>query len=357
MRVEELDFDLPAERIARFPLPDRDQARLMQVSCAEERRDHRTFAELPTLLQDGDLLVLNDTSVVAARLCLRKVSGGLVEGLWLESLDGARARCMLSGSRLRAGVELGFEDQPQDCAPLLRLVERENRGRWVVESLSGEEWRVILARHGATPLPPYIRSLRREAGQAEDSAADRQRYQTVWADQPGSVAAPTASLHFCAETLAELHARGVRTTYLTLHVGLGTFLPVSCERVEDHPIHAERFAISAAACAELVAARRRGGRIVAAGTTVCRVLESLPQQPSPCAAETGLYLLPGHRFRWTDGLLTNFHTPRSTLLALVAAFAAHAGSSGLPFVHACYRAAIERNYRFYSYGDASLWLP
>lgn len=354
MRLDELDFELPPERIARHPPAVRDAARLMRVRCGSGDREHLSFRNLPELLQPGDLLVLNDTHVEPARMVLRKRTGGTVEGLWLEALDGSTARCMLSGGRLRPGVEvqLGSDD-----GPWLRLLEREQRGCWKITKQDSADWLSLLDLYGSTPLPPYIRNLRREAGQAEDSAEDRIRYQSLWAAAPGSVAAPTASLHFTPEVLSALRDRGVEWTHLTLHVGLGTFLPVEVDDVADHPIHTERYALSAATAAALRSCRDRGGRVVAIGSTVCRVLESLPDAPVASSGETDLFLLPGYRFRWTDVLLTNFHTPRSTLLAMVAAFAEHAGGPGLELVKDCYREAISKEYRFYSYGDASIWMP
>lgn len=375
MQLNELDFELPEHLIARRPADQRDQSRLLVHQCGQDLSHHAQFSQLGQWLREGDLLVLNDSRVVPARLVCRKPTGGAVEGLWLQTNADGLAVCMLSGGRLRPGVELfvGVDvEAGSDLAsgigrgaslpaePQLRLHSKIGGGRWLIENISSEPWPQLLENHGSTPLPPYIRRLRRELGEAEDSAEDRRRYQTIWAQQPGSVAAPTASLHFSAELLDELQQMGVRTTQITLHVGAGTFLPVETEQVEDHTMHAESYVLSQQAAAELAAAKAEGRRVIAVGTTACRLLESLPEEPVASGGETDVFLLPGHKFRWVNALLTNFHTPKSTLLGLVAAFVQHAGNcgeQGLARVQQVYRQAIEREYRFYSYGDSSLWLP
>lgn len=350
MRTDELDFPLPERLIALHPPEQRAAARLLVVRCRSGAWEHRRFAELPELLDPGDLLMFNDTRVVPARLVAHKPSGGRVEGLWLEDRGGGVALCLLNGGRLRPGTELLLRSGEYR----LRLLHKVGPGRWLVEDGNGLGWLRILSAAGATPLPPYILSRRRAAADAEDSAADRARYQTIWARAAGAVAAPTASLHFDALVLEGLRTRGIATAYLTLHIGAGTFQPVEAERVEDHAMHAERFEVPPAALAAL---QQRRGRVVAAGTTVCRALEHWAGS-GEAAGETRLFLTPGHRFRAVEALLTNFHTPRSTLLALVAAFAQHAGAAdGLGLVKAAYAAAVAAEYRFFSYGDASLWLP
>lgn len=351
MELSALDFPLPEELIARHPPQERRDARLLVVQ--EGVRSHRRFADLPSYLRPGDLLVLNDTRVLPARLRLQKETGGRVEGLYLHDLADGQARCLLSGGRLRPGVCLrGLE---QAAGPMLRLMEKHERGEWTLALEGAADWVSALKQIGSTPLPPYIRRLREEVAEETDSAEDRARYQTVWAQAEGSVAAPTASLHFDQELLHSLEQQGVALNYLTLHVGRGTFLPVEVERVEDHPMHAERFEVSPALADALKQARAEGRRILAAGTTVCRALEAWA-----CGdrGETELMILPGHRFQVVDGLLTNFHTPRSTLLALVAGLAQHQGAAdGLALVKQVYAEAVEQRYRFFSYGDASLWLP
>jgi S-adenosylmethionine:tRNA ribosyltransferase-isomerase len=364
MRLSHLDFELPEELIARRPLQQRDQSRLLIHHCQAEETHHRQFSDVLDYFRDGDLLVLNNSQVVPARMLCRKPTGGAVEGLWLNARADGTAECMLSGGRLRAGVELQFAEEKNGKVrllgngPQMRLQEKLTAGRWVIENSTDLDWHSLLTQMGHTPLPPYIRRLRRDVGEAEDSEEDRRRYQTVWAEQPGSVAAPTASLHFTAGLIQALENKGVKFTHITLHVGAGTFLPVETEQVESHQMHAEKFSLSAQAAADLCAARKEGRRIVAVGTTACRLLESLPAQPSESMGETDLFILPGHEFRWTDALITNFHTPKSTLLALVAAFVGQnvGPNIGLERVHGVYRQAIEEKYRFYSYGDASLWL-
>jgi len=330
----------------------------MAVDCGSGELDHRHFRDLPALLLAGDLLVLNDTKVVPARIVARKESGGRVEGLWLEEREEGQALLMLSGGRLRPGVRLLLEQG----GGRVRLLEQKTSGRWLAEVENGSPWLDLLIRAGHTPLPPYILRGRRQAGEETDSGEDRSRYQTIWARKAGSVAAPTASLHFDEAVLAALRERGVRTAWITLHVGEGTFLPVTAETLEEHPMHAEAFRVPAETLAALHGARARGGRVVAAGTTVCRVLEHLARtgngpdaEPSgeDVAGETRLFLKPGATFFWTDALLTNFHLPRSTLLALVAAFAAdHGAPDGLARIKGAYAEAVARDYRFFSYGDA-----
>ncbi|RMH02719.1 MAG: tRNA preQ1(34) S-adenosylmethionine ribosyltransferase-isomerase QueA [Planctomycetota bacterium] len=351
MRTEDLDFPLPEELIALHPPAERTASRLMAVDCAAGEWRHLGFRDLPALLRPGDLLVLNDTRVVPARIVARKPTGGRVEGLWLGERPDGRGLFLLSGSRLRPGTEL----HTANGGYRLRLTERVAPGRWLLEDESGRGWLRLLAEAGATPLPPYIRSRRERAGEPDDSPEDRARYQTVFAARDGAVAAPTAGLHFDQELLVGLRAAGVATATLTLHVGEGTFLPVTTERLEDHPMHAERYEVPAAARESIERTRAAGGRIVAAGTTVCRALESFARD-GRAAGATELFLRPGSRFLLTDALLTNFHTPRSTLLALVAAFAEQRGApDGLALVKRAYAAAVARRYRFYSYGDASFW--
>lgn len=364
MRSEELDFPLPEELVARHPAQARGDARLLVVQGPEAAPRHEDFRALPGLLAPGDLLVLNDTRVLRARLLLRKSTGGAVEGLFLRELGEGDARCMLSGGRLRPGVELGFaaDTAAAEAAdygengmdPALRLEERLGGGVWRVHALGGD-WSALLGRHGAVPLPPYVRRLRTEDGESEEAAEDAGRYQTVWAEHGGSVAAPTASLHFDEELLAALDARGVQRASLTLHVGRGTFLPVEAEHLEEHAMHAERFTVPPQTAAAVERTRAAGGRVIAAGTTVCRALEAWARGEE---GETRLLIAPGFEFRAVDALLTNFHTPRSTLLALVAGMAqAHGAADGLARVKAVYAEAVARRYRFFSYGDSSLWLP
>ncbi len=350
MKLEELDFHLPQELIARHPARQRQDARLLVVVPGQGKWKHQKFCQLQEHFRAGDLLVFNDTRVLPARLCLKKPTGGEVEGLFLSPCNVRFAKVMLSGGRLRPGVKLLWRD-----SPVFHLVEKLERGEWIVEKLLDVPWNQLLMGIGSTPLPPYIRRLRQQAAEDLDSEEDRQRYQTIWAQEDGSVAAPTASLHFDRTMLEELQKLGVQCATLTLHVGQGTFLPVETEMVEDHIMHAEEFSIPPVLVEAIEKTQKAGGRIIAAGTTVCRALEAwaLGHRSS-----TQLMILPGFRFQVVDALLTNFHTPQSTLLALVGAMAQHLGAEhGLGFVKDVYAEAIRERYRFFSYGDASLWLP
>jgi S-adenosylmethionine:tRNA ribosyltransferase-isomerase len=320
MRSEELDYDLPAELVAQHPPPRRGDSRLLVYDRATGAVRHRTFADLPAEVRN-ELVVVNDTRVVPARLSLRRRSGAAVEVLLLERKEGAVWEALARPSRrLRAGEKL------EPCNSLLQgsvdLVEPLGEGRWRVR-LEGEP-------AGETPLPPYI----------TEPLADGERYQTVYADEAGSAAAPTAGLHFTPGLLARLDVERV-----TLHVGLDTFRPLTTEIVEEHLLHGERYEVAAAAWERIQAAER----VVAVGTTTTRVLETVARTGER-AGRTSLFITPGFAFRRVDALLTNFHLPRSTLLALVMAFA------GVEEVRELYRIAIGERYRFYSFGDAMLLL-
>ncbi len=341
MKVSDFDYPLPEERIAQEPVDPRDASRLMVVPRGPDAPlAHRTFRELDQLLQPGDLLVMNDTRVIPARLTGHKESGGKVEVLLLEpeAAGSARWKAMGQASKpLRPGARVAFEG----LAAVLEEVLGE--GFYTVRfDRDGAALEAAIARAGALPLPPYIRRA--------PGPADAERYQTVVARVPGSAAAPTAGLHFTPELLARLEARGVERAHVTLHVGAGTFLPVRSETVEGHRMHEERYEVPPATARAFAAARARGGRVVAVGTTSVRTLESafddgaLREGPG----RTSIFLTPGHRFRAVDALVTNLHLPRSTLLMLVCAF------GGTERVLAAYRTAVEERYRFFSYGDAML---
>lgn len=334
MKVEDFDFDLPDAAIARYPAAARDASKLLVLDRASDRISHHSFAELPSLLSPRDLLVVNDTRVLAARLFAKKAgSGGRVELLLIEPIDGVasslRWRAMVAASKaVRAGSSLVLED-----GALVSVVAAEGEG-FVIVSLPAPAAE-LAARYGEIPLPPYL------GRRAED--LDRTRYQTVYSKgEERSVAAPTAGLHFTPELLASLSH-----TAITLHVGPGTFLPVRVDDVEKHRMYSERFEVSASAAAAINGA---SGRVVAVGTTVTRVLESLGRPIAATSGATDLFIRPGHTFRAVDAMITNFHLPRSTLLMLVAAFA------GRDRILAAYREALARGYRFFSYGDAMLIL-
>jgi S-adenosylmethionine:tRNA ribosyltransferase-isomerase len=340
VKLSDFDYPLPEELIAQEPVSPRDASRLLVLRAAGPA-EHRAFAELARLLAPGDLLVSNDTKVIPARLVGHKGSGGRVELLLCEPLEGGtgrRWRAMGQASKpIREGAVLSFDGLSA------RVLAAEGEGFYAVElDREGAALEAALARAGRIPLPPYIR---REPGEL-----DRARYQTIWAREPGSAAAPTAGLHFTDALLARLDAHGIRRATVTLHVGPGTFLPVRGESIEQHRMHPERYEVSETTAQEIAACRARGGRLVAVGTTTVRTLESAfdGDRVVPGAGRTALFIRPGHAFRAVDALVTNFHLPRSTLLMLVCAFA------GTERVLAAYRDAVARRYRFFSYGDAML---
>lgn len=334
MRRSDFSYRLPPERIARYPTVQRSASRLLSMDAGGRLTDG-VFTDLPGLLRPGDVLVFNDTRVIPARLYGAKDSGGRVEVLVERVLDEQRILAHVRASKApRAGGRLELEGG--------RQVTVEGRdGDLFRLRLRGEPGIVPwLEAHGHMPLPPYL-------GRG-DEPEDRERYQTVYAQRPGAVAAPTAGLHFDRPLLQRLAEMGVASAHITLHVGAGTFQPVRAERIEEHRMHSEYLEVSSAACEEISAAWDRGGRVVAVGTTAVRSLETAAASGSlaPYAGETEIFITPGYRFRVVDALITNFHLPESTLLMLVCAF------GGYEAVMAAYRHAIDRGYRFYSYGDA-----
>jgi S-adenosylmethionine:tRNA ribosyltransferase-isomerase len=350
VNLSDFDFDLPASLIAQEPRP-RGRSRLLVLRRATASWDESTIDRLPDLLEPSDLLVVNDTRVFPARLLgHRDPSGGAVECLLLERLDDTHWHALVHpGQKLKPGARMVLEDPER--APGLRLraeiVERRFFGRRLVrfEAESAASLDDIVDQIGHVPLPPYI--------QRADTAADRDRYQAIYARVRGSIAAPTAGLHFDEPILASLGARGIRRTAITLHVGYGTFKPVRSDQIEEHRVDAEPYVIAPAAALEIDRARERAGRVVAVGTTTTRALESAAadgRRVTPGAGATELFIYPGHRFQVVDALLTNFHLPRSSLLMLVAAFA------GRELVLDAYRDAVARGFHFYSYGDAMLIL-
>lgn len=340
MHLDDFDFPLPRELIADHPCEPREAARLLHVPAGQGLADRR-IADLPELLRPGDLLVCNDTKVIPARLVGRRGAAVVEVTLYRDEGGGAWRAFAKGARRLRRGDHLDFaqafaatvaEKHPEGDVTLCFDVERE-------------AFRTALARHGAMPLPPYLRRAR--GGESRDRAD----YQTMFARAEGAVAAPTAGLHFTPGLIAALSRRGVGLATLTLHVGPGTFLPVKTDDPRDHKMHAEWGVLSAETADRIGAARRAGGRIVALGTTSLRLLEAAAAETGevrPFAGETRLFILPGYEFRAIDLLLTNFHLPRSTLLMLVGALA------GLDRIKAAYAHAIAHRYRFFSYGDACL---
>ena len=341
MNVDLFDFDLPPERIALRPSVPRDAARLL-VLDGEATRD-RHVTDLPAALRPGDLLVFNDTRVIPAQLEGRR--GDAAIGATLHKREGPRRwRAFIrNGRRLREGDVIDFGADVAATASA-----RGEDGSWALDFAGDEPVELLLERAGRTPLPPYI-AARRPADEQ-----DRADYQTMFADRPGAVAAPTAALHFTHPLMTALAEAGVGHVTLTLHVGAGTFLPVKAADTADHRMHAEWGRIDGATADRLTATRAAGGRVIAVGTTSLRLIESACAQDGvvrPFAGDTSIFITPGYRFRGVDGLLTNFHLPRSTLFMLVAAL------MGRERMQAAYAHAIARGYRFYSYGDASLLLP
>lgn len=334
MRRSDFHFDLPSELIAQFPLPERSASRLLCLDGASGALADRQFRELPDLLSPNDLLVFNNTRVVKARLYGKKDSGGRVEVLIERVLGPAEALAQVKASKSpKAGAEIRLADGSR-----LRVRGREE-DQFVLESLE-LPFPELMERVGHVPLPPYI--------ERADGALDESRYQTVYAREQGAVAAPTAGLHFDQDLLDRLVEKGIASAEVTLHVGAGTFQPVRAEDLDAHRMHEERLRVGPEVCAQVEAARARGGRVVAVGTTSVRSLESAAAQGplGPFEGSTRLFIRPGYRFRVVDALITNFHLPESTLIMLVAAFA------GYRETLASYRHAIGQGYRFFSYGDA-----
>jgi len=346
VKTSALQYDLPADLIAQEPVPQREQCRLMVLRREAGSIEHHRFADLPAMLEPRDLLVLNRSKVLPARFDAYRSTGGRIEALFVQEDERGQWQVLLRGrGRLRLGERLSLGRQRWR----MRLLDRLQRGLWRVQIEPADPAEAVLEQVGRMPVPPYIR----RKGDDPREPQDRLWYQTVFAQEPGSVAAPTAGLHFSEALLGRLEQKDVRPAYLTLHVGLGTFQPIEVEDLAEHQMHAERYDLPPET-AEQINARRAGeGRIVAVGTTVVRVLETCADaagQVRPGCGWTDLFIYPPYRFRAVDALITNFHLPGSTLLALVFAFA------GRDFALRAYAEAIRLRYRFYSYGDAMLIL-
>ncbi|MGD8796672.1 MAG: tRNA preQ1(34) S-adenosylmethionine ribosyltransferase-isomerase QueA [Thiohalophilus sp.] len=339
MRRQDFQFELPEELIAQFPAAQRRASRLLCLDGVSGELEDRQFADLPALLNPGDLLVLNDTRVIPARLFGQKESGGRVEVL-VERL--------LTGHELLAHVRASKSPKPGTALILSPTVRASMLGREgelfhlriTDESNPGRALLAILEELGHMPLPPYIRRT--------DESADRERYQTVFAERPGAVAAPTAGLHFDQAMLEQLVEQGIEISRITLHVGAGTFQPVRVENIQEHHMHAEWIEVNETVCRQVKETRERGGRVIAVGTTSVRSLESAAREGrlQPFSGDTDIFIYPGYEFQIVDALITNFHLPESTLLMLVCAFA------GYDNVMQAYRHAVQQHYRFFSYGDA-----
>lgn len=351
-RLSDYDFDLPESSIAKLPAERRDMSRLLVLHRASGELEHRRFRDLQEYLRPGDLLILNDTKVIPARLHGHRPSGGKVEVLLLQEKErdvwvslARPGKKLPIGSRVHFGPSI---EAPELVAEILDILEGGER---IVRltSQTGEPVMALVARLGELPLPPYI------SGRPEDP----DRYQTVYARHEGAVAAPTAGLHFTPELMAQLESQGIRFARLTLHTGLGTFKPVTAEDIREHPMHAEWYSLPEETAQAIRETRARGGRVVAVGTTVARTLEHVArEQGSPdlkaSSGETKLFIYPGYRFQVLDALVTNFHLPKSTLLMLVSAFIESAAPerNGREALLEAYRVAIAEGYRFYSFGDA-----
>jgi len=343
MKISLFDYNLPEELIAQFPLPKRDESRLMVLDRKTETINHRIFSQLPDFLNNGDLLVMNNTKVIPARLIGKKEkTGGNVEILLLSVMaDGLWKALVKHSSRIKYGSKVIFGDG-RLTARILDKTESQER---LVKFETDDDPKKLIEEFGKPPLPPYIKR--------EIEPEDKERYQTIYAKEEGAVAAPTAGLHFTESVFENLKAKGIDRVEITLHVGLGTFQPVKTENVENHVMHEEIFSIPSEVAKRINETRSKGGKIVAVGTTTVRTLESSVNANGeiiPRSGSTNIYIYPGFKFRAIDAMITNFHLPKSTLIMLVCAFA------GRDFIMRAYHSAIKEKYRFYSYGDAMLIL-
>ena len=336
MKTSDFYFDLPEELIAQTPLERRDASRLLCLDKTSGAMEHRVFSELPELLRPGDCLVMNDSRVLPARLLGARETGGAAELLLLRDLGAGKWECLARpGKKLRPGSKVTFGDGELE-AEILETAEGGNR---IVQFKYEGIFLEVLERLGRMPLPPYIKT----------ELEDGERYQTVYSKELGSAAAPTAGLHFTKELLGKIEAVGVRECFVTLHVGLGTFRPVKAEDIEEHEMHSE-FCIMPEETARIITeTKRNGGRVVCVGTTSCRTVESFANEDGTMDAKSGwtnIFIYPGYRFKCLDALITNFHLPESTLIMLVSALA------GREHILTAYKEAVERRYRFFSFGDA-----
>ena len=355
MRTSDFDYTLPEALIAQKPSPERDQSRLLVLDRALGTITHRScFRALVEYLRSGDLLILNNSRVMPARLRGHKcASGGEIEVLLLEETARNNWWTLLRpGKRVRSGTRIMFAGSGPNRSAEALVLEKNAEGHCRLLFSGVDDVRTLIEEIGEIPLPPYI--------DRRAEPADRERYQTVFAQSTGSVAAPTAGLHFTNDLITRIKALGVETHYITLHVGLGTFAPVKADRIEKHIMHDERFVLSAASADAINAAKRSGRRVIAVGTTTVRVLESVAlANAGLLTATTGrtrIFIYPPFQFQIVDALLTNFHLPQSTLLMLVSAFAAPGQTSGRDLILHAYAEAVREQYRFFSYGDAMLIL-
>jgi S-adenosylmethionine:tRNA ribosyltransferase-isomerase len=349
MRTELFNYDLPAELIAQHPAPLRSASRMLVLDRVASRWTDAAFSGIGSWLCAGDCLVLNNTRVIPARFFAKRGTGARIEGLFLEEKALGHWMVMLKNAarlRLREEILLMGRDTSDFCTA--KAAESLGEGQWLLEVDYPLPAFEVLEEIGTPPLPPYIKRDKPQENQHIEK--DMERYQTVYASEPGAVAAPTAGLHFTTELLESLKKAGIGVVYLTLHVGAGTFKPVVAELLRDHVMHSEQYSLDEDNAEIINNAKESGGRVVAVGTTTVRTLESVAHgnRVMAAAGATDIFITPGYHFKMTDAMVTNFHLPKSTLIALVAAFA------GLDFTMAAYRHAVEEKYRFYSYGDAML---
>lgn len=347
MRTENLNYHLPVELIAQQPAKVRSNSKLLVLDRSTGKLTDSRFGRIGNFLPAGGCLVLNDTKVLPARFFCRRASGGKLEGLFLaENTPGSWDVMLKGASKVKRGERLTLKDKEDRRFCQAEVVERTGSGRFLLKIETNSEAGTILNKIGFPPLPPYIKRGR-DLGQA---AIDKVRYQTVYAKKAGAVAAPTAGLHFTNRLIEKLKNRGIHLAYITLHTGAGTFKPITAETLEEYEIHAENFCLDEENARIINTTKEKGGRIIAVGTTSVRTLETMACRSGIKAGggTTKLFIKPGYEFRMVDAMVTNFHLPRSTLLALVAAFA------GLENILTAYRYAMEQRYRFYSYGDAML---
>jgi S-adenosylmethionine:tRNA ribosyltransferase-isomerase len=347
MKTDKLNYYLPPELIAQAPLSVRSDSRLLVLDRKSGKVLDRHFSSLGDFLLPGDCLVLNDTKVVPARFFARRMTGGKLEGLFLaDDKDGVWTAYLKGARRLKMGDEFYLKDRQKADFCKAILLEKLEQGKCRLQIKTDSNAQTVLGEIGFPPLPPYIK----RDDDPEVAAKDKKQYQTVYARRTGAVAAPTAGLHFTEQLIEQLKKAGIKFAFITLHVGAGTFKPVTEDNLEDHQIHEEWFSIDRENAAIINAAKNEGGRIIPVGTTSTRVLETITGDARIDATSdtTDLFIMPGYKFKMVDAMITNFHLPKSTLLALVAAFA------GLEKILAAYNHAIEQRYRFYSYGDAML---
>ncbi|MBN1124989.1 MAG: tRNA preQ1(34) S-adenosylmethionine ribosyltransferase-isomerase QueA [Sedimentisphaerales bacterium] len=351
MRTDELNYELPLELIAQHPPDRRDRSQLLVLERISGKLTDRLFIDIGDYLCEGDCLVLNNTRVLPARFFAHRPTGARIEGLYLNSPQPGRWEVMLKNARrIKPGQSLVLLDREGREIVEVQIGQDLGQGYWFLDLPNKWESFALLEQIGFAPLPPYIK--RTERDRVQRARRDLERYQTVFAKTDGAVAAPTAGLHFTETLLDDLKKRGVKLAYITLHVGAGTFKPVTTEYLEQHDIHEEWYQLDAGNAEILNTCIENGGRIIPVGTTSVRTLETVAKgrQFHPETGKTRLFILPGYQFQIVDAMITNFHLPRSTLLALVGAFA------GLETIHNAYRHAIQQQYRFYSYGDAMLIL-